>query len=76
VENWFAYPDLKLYYGPLNLVHIIQFVELVQTQAMQSPEKTVCLVAKSDSNQSLNALLLAAAYLVKEMIPWLEFCRS
>ena len=64
VENWFNYPDLKDYYGPLNIVQIIQFVDLVKMQIAQNPERTVCLVARSESQQSLNALLLAAAYLM------------
>ncbi|PJF17723.1 hypothetical protein PSACC_02464 [Paramicrosporidium saccamoebae] len=63
-ENWFNYPDLALYYGPSNVTHIIQFIEMVQAQKAQTPEKSVCLVVKADSDQALNAVLLCSAYLM------------
>lgn len=30
VDSWFHYPDLKLYHGPSNIVHVLKFIEIMQ----------------------------------------------
>lgn len=71
IEGWFNYPDLSLYYGPSNITHIIQFVERVEAFKAQSPDKTVCLIIKINSDQALNSVLCVSAFLVlmKEVHP-------
>lgn len=32
VDTWFCYPDLKEYYGPSNIVHILKFIQVLQHQ--------------------------------------------
>ncbi len=62
IDSWFAYPDLKLYHGPSNIVHIMTFVRFVD-EAKDSGAQ-VWLHTQGGSPQALNALLVAGAYLV------------
>lgn len=62
IDTWFAYPDLKLYHGPSNIVHIMTFVKFVD-EAREGGGHA-CLYTQRGSLQALNALLVAGAYLV------------
>lgn len=79
VDSWFHYPDLKLYHGPSNIVHILKFVEIIQAnvhspcsqsqtsnqwQKSLGEKRMLSLVIRTDSDQALNGLLLTAAYMV------------
>lgn len=69
IKDWFYYPDLTEYYGPSNIAHVTRFNQLLQEHFTSTSThiKELCLLLDPTDKQSLNGLLLVAAFLLLEM---------